>query len=222
MSETAGPGPDGLVSTIDTKYEIGRDNIQNKFGPFGFDIHNPVFMVAGLTIIAFVVFTLAFQNHLGPAFAGLRGWLTSSLDWFFIASANVFVLLCLFLVVSPLGKVRLGGTEAKPDYSYTGWFAMLFAAGMGIGLMFYGVSEPISHFSAAVATDAGTPGSWAPLAGAAGDPEAARRLGMAATIFHWGLHPLGDLRRGGAGPRPVQLQQGPAADHAVGVLPDSG
>ena len=189
MSDTAGPSPDGLVSPIDTEYEIGQDNIRSKVGPFGFDIHNPVFLIAGLTIIAFVVFTLAFQNHLGPAFSGLRQWLTSSLDWFFIASANVFVLLCLFLVVSPLGKVRLGGTEATPDYSYSGWFAMLFAAGMGIGLMFYGVSEPISHFSSALATDAGTPESWAPLAGAAGDPEAARRLGMAATIFHWGLHP---------------------------------
>src|SRR5690554_6423314 len=66
---------------------------------------------------------------------------------------------------------------------------MLFAAGMGIGLMFYGVSEPISHFSASVAGDAGSPESWAPLAGAAGDNDAARQLGMAATIFHWGLHP---------------------------------
>ncbi len=118
MSDTAGPSPDGLVSPIDTEYEIGQDNIRSKVGPFGFDIHNPVFLIAGLTIIAFVVFTLAFQNHLGPAFSGLRQWLTSSLDWFFIASANVFVLLCLFLVVSPLGKVRLGGTEATPDYSY--------------------------------------------------------------------------------------------------------
>ena len=66
---------------------------------------------------------------------------------------------------------------------------MLFAAGMGIGLMFFGVSEPISHFTASLAADAGTPDSWAPLAGAAGDVAEARRLGMAATIFHWGLHP---------------------------------
>src|SRR5690606_10318800 len=106
-----------------------------------------------------------------------------------LAAANVFVLLCLFLIVSPLGSVRLGGRDATPDYSYSGWFAMLFAAGIGIGLMFFGVSEPVSHFSAAVAEGAGAPDSWAPLAGAAGDPAEARRLGMAATIFHWGLHP---------------------------------
>jgi BCCT family betaine/carnitine transporter len=66
---------------------------------------------------------------------------------------------------------------------------MLFAAGMGIGLMFFGVSEPISHYSSSVAEGAGSPDSWAPLAGAPGDPVEARRLGMAATIFHWGLHP---------------------------------
>jgi BCCT family betaine/carnitine transporter len=66
---------------------------------------------------------------------------------------------------------------------------MLFAAGMGIGLMFFGVSEPISHFGTSVAEDADTAGSWAPLAGAAGDPEGAARLAMAATIYHWALHP---------------------------------
>ncbi|MCB1804267.1 MAG: BCCT family transporter, partial [Candidatus Competibacteraceae bacterium] len=122
-------------------------------------------------------------------FEWMRGGLTSNLDWFFLSAGNIFVVLCLFLIVSPYGSVRLGGTEAKPDYSYAGWFAMLFAAGMGIGLMFFGVAEPISHYSSSIAANAGTPESWAPLAGAAGDPEAARRLAMAATIFHWGLHP---------------------------------
>jgi BCCT family betaine/carnitine transporter len=115
--------------------------------------------------------------------------LTSTFDWFFLSAGNVFVLVSVALIVLPLGKVRIGGMDAKPDYSYPAWFAMLFAAGMGIGLMFFGVSEPISHFSSSLAEGAGSPESWAPLAGAAGDPEGARRLGMAATIFHWGLHP---------------------------------
>jgi BCCT family betaine/carnitine transporter len=95
----------------------------------------------------------------------------------------------LALIVTPLGNVRIGGMDATPDYSYSGWFAMLFAAGMGIGLMFFGVSEPISHFSSSVAEGAGTPESWAPLAGDVGNAGEAERLGMAATIFHWGLHP---------------------------------
>jgi len=66
---------------------------------------------------------------------------------------------------------------------------MLFAAGMGIGLMFFGVSEPISHYGSSVAATAGSPESWAPLMGAAGNPAEAAKLGMAATIYHWGLHP---------------------------------
>ncbi len=186
-------GPTGEADIIETEYEIGQDNIQASIGPFGLDIHNPVFVISGLTIVAFVFLTLAFQDSVGPMFGELRAWLTSTFDWFFLGAANIFVLLCLFLMVSPLGKVRIGGTDAKPDYSYAGWFAMLFAAGMGIGLMFYGVSEPISHFSSsmggvAVGED-GMRTDWAPLGAAAGDAAAARDLGLAATIFHWALHP---------------------------------
>ncbi|MBU4528379.1 MAG: BCCT family transporter [Hoeflea sp.] len=192
MSDPSGqgiPAPEGATTLIDTEYEVGQDNVSMSVGPFGLDIHNPVFAISGLTIVAFVFFTLAFQESAGAVFGDLRDWLTGTFDWFFLTAANIFVLLCLFLIVSPYGKVRIGGKDATPDYSYTGWFAMLFAAGMGIGLMFYGVSEPISHFSAAVAEDAGSPDSWAPLGGAAGNTAEARDLGMAATIFHWGLHP---------------------------------
>lgn len=184
--------PDGEVNPIDTDYQIGQDNIAMKIGPFGLDIHNRVFLISGLTIIAFVLLTLIFQTQVEPLFSGLRNWLTSSLDWFFISAANIFVLLCIFLIFSPLGRVRLGGTEAKPDFTYLGWFSMLFAAGMGIGLMYFGVSEPLTHFSTSLAgtsIEDGLRTDWAPLAGAMGDVEEARRLGMAATIFHWGLHP---------------------------------
>ncbi|MCB9946488.1 MAG: BCCT family transporter [Rhodospirillaceae bacterium] len=192
MTDILKDGPDGLTNPIETDYEIGRDNIQARVGPFGLDIHNPVFLISGLTIVAFVLATLAWHDEVEPLFNHLRVWLTSTLDWFFLSAANVFVLFCLVLVVSPLGKVRLGGTNAKPDYSYSGWFAMLFAAGMGIGLMFFGVAEPISHFSSSLggtAVEGGVRTDWAPLGAAAGDAEAAARLGMAATIFHWGLHP---------------------------------
>src|SRR5690606_3366080 len=121
------------------------------------------------------------------------GWLTSKMSGFLLASANVFVVLCLALILSPLGKVRLGGREAVPDFTYTGRSAMLFAAGMGIGLMFYGVAEPMSHFTAAeggvVMGPDGVRTDWSPIGGAAGDAQGALSLGMAATIFHWGLHP---------------------------------
>ncbi|WP_199482861.1 BCCT family transporter [Vibrio owensii] len=184
--------PDGKVNPIDTDYQIGQDNVALKVGPFGLDIHNRVFAISGMSIILFVVLTLTFRQQVEPFFAGLRGWLVSNLDWFFLSAGNVFVVVCLILIVTPLGRVRIGGTEATPDYTYAGWLAMLFAAGMGIGLVFFGVSEPMSHFSAAlggVNVENGVRTDWAPLGAAEGDTSAASALGMAATIYHWALHP---------------------------------
>ncbi|WP_399424874.1 BCCT family transporter [Vibrio campbellii] len=184
--------PDGKVNPIDTDYQIGQDNVALKVGPFGLDIHNRVFAISGMSIILFVVLTLTFRQQVEPFFAGLRGWLVSNLDWFFLSAGNVFVVVCLILIVTPLGRVRIGGTEATPDYTYAGWLAMLFAAGMGIGLVFFGVSEPMSHFSAAlggVNVENGIRTDWAPLGAAEDDTSAASALGMAATIYHWALHP---------------------------------
>lgn len=196
MSDTNGgeplPEPEGPATVIETEYEIGQDNITPQIGPFGLDIHNPVFAISGLSVLVFVLVTLAFQNSIGPVFLAMRDGLTASLDWFFLIAGNIFVLLCLALVVSPLGRVRIGGRDATPDYGYLGWFSMLFAAGMGIGLMFFGVSEPMGHFDAAFGgpiTESGGRADWAPLGGAEGDVDGARLLGMAATIYHWGLHP---------------------------------
>jgi BCCT family betaine/carnitine transporter len=162
-----------VSEATETDYEVGQDNIQ----VMGLDIHNPVFLISSVLIVGFVIFVLMFQEGAASFFGALRPWLTSTFDWVFMIAGNIFVLFCLFLIVSPFGKIRLGGADAKPDYSYTGWFAMLFAAGMGIGLMFFGVLEPVYHFQ--------NP----PLGMGGADQEAARQLGMAATIFHWGLHP---------------------------------
>jgi betaine/carnitine transporter, BCCT family len=185
------PSPEGPADIIDTDYEIGQDNINPKVGPFGLDIHNPVFLVSSLVVVAFVVLTIVFQESAGPAFDTMRKFLTSNLDWFFLSAGNIFVLVCIACIVLPIGSVRLGGRDATPDYSYLGWFSMLFAAGMGIGLMFFGVLEPAYYF--------GTPWGDQPLGrdlgivdGQLADPatiEAARQTAMAATIFHWGLHP---------------------------------
>ncbi|TDX26868.1 BCCT family transporter [Rhodovulum visakhapatnamense] len=186
------PEPEGDTEIIETEFEIGQDNIASSW-KLEFDIHQVVFTVSALGIMAFTFLTMAYQTALEPVFLNLRNWLTGNLDWFFLLSGNIFVLLCLFLIVSPLGKVRLGGPEAQPSYGYVGWFSMLFAAGMGIGLMFYGVSEPMSHFGTAMGGitvgEDGVRTDWAPLGGAEGDVAEAARLGMAATIFHWGLHP---------------------------------
>ncbi|MEM9221203.1 MAG: BCCT family transporter [Pseudomonadota bacterium] len=157
-------------------------------GPFGLDIHNPVFLITGFSVIFLVLFCLIFEDTAASAFGALRPFLTTQFDWVFAISMNIFVLFCLYLVVSPLGKIKIGGADAEPEYSYLSWFAMLFAAGMGIGLVFYGVLEPMNH---ALTPPFGAEG----LVGAEGvtkSGEAAAssiQLGMAATIFHWGLHP---------------------------------
>ena len=154
-------------------YEIGQDNVQF----LGLDVHNPVFVVSSLTIIAFVAGVLAFRDVAAGAFDALYAWLTSTFDWVFMAAGNVFVLFCLLLLATPLGRVRLGGPAARPDYSTWSWFAMLFTAGIGIGLMFFGVAEPLDHFR--------NP----PFGVEAADTAAAQSLAVAAAIFHWGVHP---------------------------------
>jgi len=195
MSDNSGgdslPPPEGASQIIDTDYEAGEQNITPRIGPVGLDIHNPVFVISALVVVVFVVLTLLFQAQVEPLFTALRGFLTSSFDWFFLIAGNLFVLLCLAILISPLGRIRIGGADATPDYNYLGWFAMLFAAGMGIGLMFFGVLEPVYYF----ATPWGDQPLMRPLGVVDGqivDPntvEAARRMAMAATIYHWGLHP---------------------------------
>ncbi len=159
-----------LIHQID--YEIGQDNVQI----FGLDIHNPVFGVSALIVVLVVTFALYSPDLTASLLGDLRPWLTNRFDWLFMIAGNVFVLFCLVLVVSPLGRVRLGGPKALPSHSYPAWLAMLFAAGMGIGLMFFGVLEPVAHFRSP------------PLGVDPADLDAARDIGVAATIFHWGLH----------------------------------
>ncbi len=149
------------------RYQAGRDNIR----PFGLDIHNPVFVVSSLTSIAFVAGALLFRDAAGGVFEALYAWLTSTFDWMFMAAANVFLLFCLALLPTRLGRIRLGGPDARPEYSNWSWFAMLFAAGIGIGLLFFGVAEPVTHFR--------NP----PLG-----MEPAESLAVAGTLYHWGLH----------------------------------
>ncbi|GHC20089.1 MULTISPECIES: BCCT family transporter [Gemmobacter] len=182
------PAPEGATQIIDTEYEIGQHNIEGNLGPLGFDIHNPVFLVSALSVVAFVFYALALPEQAGAAFGWLRPWLTSTFDWFFMIAANIFVVFCLVLIVSPWGNVRLGGRDATPDYSYTGWFAMLFAAGMGIGLMFFGVLEPVYHM--AISAPLGTPSPFDEAGNLIPENvDRAKAMGLAATIYHWGLHP---------------------------------
>ena len=156
----------------DIGHEIGEHNIE----VLGLDIHNPVFAISAFLAVALVVMVMLFQQQAAVIFGDLRTWITSTFDWFFMIAANIFVVFGLALAASKLGRVRLGGPDAKPRYGYPGWLAMLFAAGVGIGLMFFGVLEPVTH-------TLNPPLGIDPV-----DVAAARAAGMSAAIYHWGLH----------------------------------
>lgn len=150
----------------------------------GMRINPAVFFPTVLISLAVIAYSLASPSGSANLFESLRAGVVARFDGFLMSTGNLLLLFCVAVALSPLGSIRLGGKGAVPDYSRMSWFSMLFGAGMGIGLVFYGVGEPVAHFSHAMAG-----GAAAPLGGAAGDAEASRTLAMAATIFDWALHP---------------------------------
>ena len=105
----------------------------------------------------------------------LKNFITSSFGWYYLLIVAIMVLFCLFFIVSPIGQITLGKPDEKPQYSRVSWFAMLFSAGMGIGLVFWGAAEPLSHYAINPATE--QPGT-----------DAAFRESIRFTFFHWGIH----------------------------------
>ncbi|RQW63479.1 BCCT family transporter [Vibrio viridaestus] len=163
-------------SIDNTDYTVGQDNVQK----WGFDVHNPVFGISAGLILIFLIATLVTD----PATAkgvldGIKWSIIGNFDWLFIDAGNIFVIFCLVLIITPYGRIRLGGQDATADYSFMSWLAMLFAAGMGIGLMFWSVAEPVAYLTGWYET---------PLGVTPNTPEAAR-LALGATMYHWGLHP---------------------------------
>ena len=108
-------------------------------------------------------------------FDSIKAWIGSKFGWFYVALMSGFVVLCVWLATGKTGKIRLGKDDERPEFGTLSWFTMLFSAGMGIGLLFFSVAEPIYHLQS-------TPPGFA-------DGLNESRLSMAVTIFHWGLHP---------------------------------
>ena len=163
-------------SIENTDYSVGQDNIQK----WGFDVHNPVFgFSAGLIILFLVALLVVDPATAKAALDGAKWQIIGNFDTLFMWSGNIFLIFCIGLVLSPFGKIRIGGADAKPEHSNISWIAMLFAAGMGIGLMFWGVAEPVAYFTGWFET---------PL-GVEAYSEEAKRAALGATMFHWGLHP---------------------------------
>ena len=158
-----------------TQYVVGQDNIRC----WGMDIHRLVFCFAAIFTLLFITVTLSSPEPTKKVFEASKSWSIIHGDALFIISGNFFVLFTLCIALSPLGRIRLGGKEARPDFSILSWFSMLFAAGMGIGLMFWSVAEPVGYYT-----------NWygTPLGVTEKTPEAAK-VALGATMFHWGLHP---------------------------------
>jgi len=137
-------------------------------------VNPPVFFVSAGLILAFALFGALLPQQTGLVFSQVQAVVVRDFGWFYIASVAGFLVFVIYLMLSKHGDVKLGPDESEPEYSYISWFAMLFSAGMGIGLVFFGVAEPIQHYAS-------------PPVGEGGTAEAARQA-MTLTFFHWGLH----------------------------------
>jgi choline/glycine/proline betaine transport protein len=139
-----------------------------------FDIHAPVFYPSAVIIVLFIALTLIIGKPMEQVFAQTTEGITDNAGWLLVMAVNIFLAFSLYFAFSKMGKIRLGGQNAKPDFSTFAWFAMLFSAGMGIGLLFFSVAEPIIHFSN-------------PPRGAVEAVQKAKDA-MKYTFLHYGLH----------------------------------
>ncbi len=130
----------------------------------------PALLVLGILL----VFCGFYPQRAERFFSGAQGWVVGHFDWFYTVVVTVFLVFLVLIASSRYGDIRLGPDDAVPDFSFVSWTAMLFAAGMGIGLMYFGVGEPLQHFLKPPTQIGGTP--------------AAAREAMQSTFFHWGFH----------------------------------
>ena len=175
--ESAGEMSEGLQVELfhpDSDREPGDTNIQK----WGFDIHPVVFPVALALIAVFIAVTLILGNDAASAYQAVFDWIGGNFGWFYLLVVNIFIGVLLYFAFSKFGNIRIGGVEAEKEFSDFSWMAMLFSAGMGIGLMFFSVLEPVFYSQS-------VPGFWGAEAGSG----AAASAAMAQTFFHWGFHP---------------------------------
>lgn len=143
----------------------------------GLNVNGPVFFTSSITIIISIALTLIFQEQAEGYFDAIQDFVANNGGWFFVLCVNIFLIFVLYLAFSKFGNIRIGGKDAKPEFKTISWFAMLFSAGMGIGLLFWSIAEPVTHFMNPPLTEGGT-------------PEAAREA-MNFTFLHWGFHAWG-------------------------------
>ncbi len=135
-----------------------------------------VFFTSAGVATLFVAMAVPFDQAVAESFGLLTGWVARNLGWFYILAVTSLLIFLLALAVSRYGTIRLGGDDSRPDYSNLTWFTMLFAAGIGTILMFWGVAEPVSHFA------------HPPFVGVRAGSEQAASDAMTVALYHFGLH----------------------------------
>ena len=159
--------------------DMGARGSENNVRFMGFDVHGPVFQLSALIAIVSSALVLAMPDQAAGVLLDLRNNIMSGFDWFFSLSVSLITVFIIALALSPLGKIRLGGNDARPEFGYVSWICMLFSAGIGIGMTFYGAAEPLAYYTGWY----GTPFNVAP------NTPAAENLALGATLFNWGIGP---------------------------------
>ena len=150
-------------------------------------LHTGMGLAAKGMVVAFVVFTVLNVEFANSIYTAIRGWIEASLSWYYIVVVMGLVLFCLIMMFSRFGSIRLGDDDSRPEFSNFSWFAMLFSAGVGIGILFFGVAEPIFYFDNSGAF--GYPNNpHADVAGATSMDLTRAVHAMRVTYFHWGFH----------------------------------
>ena len=141
------------------------------------NINPAVFYVSSTIVITISLFAVIAPQTADATFKAIQASIVNNASWYYILSVAIILIATLYLAVSRYGSIKLGPDHIKPDYRSSSWFAMLFSAGMGIGLMFFGIAEPLMHF-------------LSPPVGEGNNIDATRQA-MRLTFFHWGLHAWG-------------------------------
>ena len=150
-------------------------------------LHSGMGLAAKGMVVAFVVFTVLNVELANGIYTAIRGWIEASLSWYYIIVVMGLVLFCLIMMFSRFGSIRLGDDDSRPEFSNFSWFAMLFSAGVGIGILFFGVAEPVFYFDNSGAF--GYPNNpHADVAGATSMDLTRAVHAMRVTYFHWGFH----------------------------------
>lgn len=169
-----------IMPTVSLFDEEGKEEVgERNWKGYGFDIHPEVTIPAFILLALFIAVTLIFPQRAQLFFDNTLEAIANTTGWFMIFAANIFIVAGLYFAFSKYGSIVIGGKKAKPEFSRFAWYAMLLSAGMGIGLLFWSVAEPINHL-----------GEPSPMFDAV-DPNSANAIqsAMASTFFHWGIHP---------------------------------